>query len=67
MRELIAFGADRQAAGELYQDDGETSAWRTGGTVTTFAMVDGILTRRSEGPDAPGFETMPIRRIERGD
>jgi alpha-glucosidase len=65
VRELLAFGTGQQGHGELYDDDGETSAWRDGGgTLTTFAMVDGVLRWRSEGQDAPSFESMPLRKIE---
>jgi hypothetical protein len=66
VRELWAFGASPQGQGELYDDDGETSAWREGGgTVTTFAMADGALTWQSEGQNAPSFASVPLRKIER--
>jgi alpha-glucosidase len=66
VRELLAFGASPQGQGELYDDDGETSAWREGGgTVTTFAMADGALTWQSEGQNAPSFASVPLRKIER--
>jgi hypothetical protein len=65
LRELLAFGTGQQRHGELYQDDGETSAWRDGGgTLTAFAMVDGALTWRSEGGTEPSFASVPLRTIE---
>jgi alpha-glucosidase len=66
VRELLAFGAGQQGQGELYEDDGETSAWRAGGgSITSFAMADGVLTWRSEGLNAPSFASMPLKKIER--
>ena len=66
VRELLAFGAGQQGQGELYEDDGETSAWREdGGSITTFALADGVLSWRSEGRNAPSFVSMPLRKIER--
>jgi hypothetical protein len=62
----LAFGAGQQGQGELYEDDGETSAWHEGGgSITTFAMADGVLTWRSEGRNAPSFASMPLRKIQR--
>ncbi|POR55235.1 glycoside hydrolase family 31 protein [Bosea psychrotolerans] len=64
VRELLAFGADKDARGELYEDDGETTGWRDGsGLLRSFSIKDGVLSVRSEGRYRPGLDTIPLRSI----
>jgi alpha-glucosidase len=64
VRELLVFGADADARGELYEDDGETIGWRDGsGLLRTFSTKDGVLSVRSEGQYRPGLETIPVRSM----
>ncbi|SEF83340.1 glycoside hydrolase family 31 protein [Bosea lathyri] len=63
-RELLVFGPEAAATGELYEDDGDTAGWRNGdGLLMTFSVKDGALSVRTEGDYYPGFDTLPIRHI----
>lgn len=62
MRELLVFGLRDDAVGELYEDDGDTAAWREGqGLLIRFSTKDGELAASSEGSHVPSFGKIAIR------
>jgi alpha-glucosidase len=66
LRELLVFGPEEAATGELYEDDGDTTRWQNGdGLLMRFSVKDGALSVQTEGDYHPGFDTLPIRHIAR--
>ncbi|AMJ59787.1 glycoside hydrolase family 31 protein [Bosea sp. PAMC 26642] len=62
LREVLVFGPPAAAKGELYEDDGDTGAWREGqGLVIRFSMKAGELAASSEGAHVPSFGKIMIR------
>jgi alpha-glucosidase len=63
-RVLLVFGTSPQSStAELYEDDGETADWRTGGLAIRFERRGTALAMTSAGPFRPAFERIAVRAL----
>jgi alpha-glucosidase len=63
-RELLVYGADGGAAGELYADDGDTADWRNeAGRVRRFVMRNGNVSAMAQDGSILTSAPMPTRIV----